>query len=132
MHLTFLPFRVDLSENYALQGREDEAEALSSTASERFKLTAAELNISASSIDMKRTGFHKNATPEEGAVKLLPADIDLWFNVIQSQNFQANVASSQILQRMLQLNLTSREDALRMQPYAAHLKVAAFSRLQKR
>ena len=121
-----------MSENSALQDREDEAEALSSVASERFKLTSVEFNLS-SSIEIKRTGFHQKAAPEEGAVvKLLPSDIDLWFNVIQSQNFQANVASSQILQRMLQLNLTSREDALRMQPYSTHLKVAAFARLQRR
>jgi hypothetical protein len=66
-------------------------------------------------------------------MKLVPSDIELWISAIQTLNLQpSTTTSSHILQQILRLNLASQDDVLRMMPYAAHLKVAAFARMQKR
>ena len=121
-----------MSENYKLQSREDEAEALSGAASERFKLAIVESNVLASR-EKSLASLHKNTSQLVNAVmKLAQSDIDLWITVIQKSNFQPSVTSSQILQQILRLNLASQDDALRMMTYGAHLKIAAFARMQKR
>lgn len=75
----------------------------------------------------------KSGSPRTDAVmKLVPSDIELWINAIQTLNLQPSTTSSHILQQILRLNLASQDDVLRMMPYAAHLKVAAFARMQKR
>lgn len=122
-----------MSENYAIQSREDEAEALSGAASERLRLELVKTDTFTSR-DKQLAKFHENASHlrVDTVDKLLPSDIDLWFNVIHKLSLPPSVTSSSILQSILQLNLASPDDALRMRPYATHLKVAAFARMQKR
>ena len=124
--------RVDLSENYKLQSRDDEAEALSGAASERFKFAITDSKMLALKETPLAASLHKKDSPRGAVMKLVPSDIDIWINVIQQLNLQPTTASSYILQQLLRLNLVSQDDALRMMPYAAHLKIAAFARAQKR
>jgi hypothetical protein len=121
-----------LSQNYQLQCRDDESEALSGAASERFKIAITESNLLALSETPLVASLHRHDFPRGAVMKLVPSDIDIWIKVIQQLNLQPNTASSYIMQQLLQLNLVSQDDALRMMPYAAHLKIAAFSQAQKR
>ncbi len=121
-----------MSKNYKLQCRDDEAEALSGAASERFKIGITESNLLALSETPLVASLHRHDSPRGAVMKLVPSDIDIWIKVIQQLNLQPNTASSYIMQQLLRLNLVSQDDALRMMPYAAHLKIAAFSRTQKR
>jgi hypothetical protein len=125
-------FRADLSEIYVLQNRVDEAEALSGAASERFKFALLESDILTSKKTTLTTLHHHASHRPDAVVKLLPSDIEIWISTIQALNLQSDATSAHILQQMLQLDLISPDDALRMMHYATHLKVAAFARIQKR
>jgi hypothetical protein len=127
-------FRFDLSENYAIQSREDEAEALSGAASERLKIALANSDAPTTRDDPLAKLNKKSLQQKENIVlkQLVPSDVELWFNTIQKLNLQPTVASSDILQCILRMNLAPPDEVSRMLPYATHLKIAAFARIQKR
>jgi hypothetical protein len=128
----FVKFRFDLSENYAIQSREDEAEALSSMAYERLRLSLEKSDASKSGdVPLAKLNQKRSLQKASAIVKLAPSDVELWLSVIRKLNLLQSVTSSAILQHILQMNLASPDEVTRMLPYATHLKVAAFARMHK-
>jgi len=109
------------------------AEALSNLISERFKLTSAEFNLS-SCTEIKWAGFQQKAAPEEGAVaEHLRSGIGFWFNVHSKPEFSNKIRKQPNYAAKFAADSSfKRRCAAYMQRYSAHLKVAAFARLQRR